>query len=100
MAFNSGKNLTYFQRKKNWCAAMMNLYEEAKRLQALRAVEVAPGGSENAAYVDVPSIATKAEANALDGIQGEFVTFMAGGGTLGSSVRSDFMVPFVDEVPA
>lgn len=61
MAWNAQKNQIFFERARNWAAAMANLLEERARLIDLYNNEARVNSVDDPAFVDVPAISTKAE---------------------------------------
>ena len=99
MAWNAQKNQIFFERARNWAAAVANLQEERQRLIDLYNNEASPGGVDEATFVDVPSIATKAELILLaTKVMTPLNTMItAGSGSLAAEAggRMQYLTPFL-----
>lgn len=61
MAWSADKNRIFFERARNWAAAIMNLQEERQRLIDLYNNEARVSGVDEPTFVDYPAIGTKQE---------------------------------------
>lgn len=101
MSWTADKNLTYFHRCQNAAVALKNLEEEILRLRAIYANSAEINNGAAAAFVDVPSICTKAELTTLlTGYFGEFGIFNDGSGPLIAFARHDQLLPLIDTTAA
>jgi hypothetical protein len=98
MPYNAVKNLVFHQRIQNLAVAYQNLREEGERLRDMYLAEVAPGGVQNAAFVDT-TIASKAEVISIIDYISDVRSFN-GSVAVGAANRASWLLPLVDTNPA
>jgi hypothetical protein len=94
MAWSEQKNTIFFQRARDWAAAVANLDEERIRLANLYNNEARPGGVDDPAFVDT-SIATKQELIDLATNVMTPLNAFVNGGAVANVNRVPYLTPFL-----
>jgi hypothetical protein len=94
MAWSAQKNQIFFERARNWAAAVKNLLEERDRLIDLYNNEAHKGGTDDAAFVDT-AIATKTELVALATNVMTPFSNMVNNVAVTTAARMQYLTPFL-----